>query len=55
MNIHKNIPIVYNPVVLDNIKEMIKEGFDKLNCFVKTKINEKTLHKQALVFPDLRK
>ena len=43
MNIHKNIPIVYNPEVLDNIKEMIKEGLDKLNSFVKTKINEKNI------------
>lgn len=43
MNIQKNIPIVYNPEVLDNIKEMIKEGFDKLNSFVKTKINEKNI------------
>jgi len=43
MNIHKNIPIVYEPEILNKIKEMIKEGFDKLNSFVKAKINEKNI------------
>ncbi|MBE6496897.1 MAG: hypothetical protein E7Z81_01230 [Methanobrevibacter sp.] len=41
MNINENIPIVYDPEKLTNIKEMIKEGFEKLNRFVKAKINEK--------------
>lgn len=43
MNINKNISIVYDPEILTNIKRMINEGFDKLNTFVKTKINEKNV------------
>lgn len=50
MNINKNISIVYDPEILTNIKRMINEGFDKLNMFVKTKINEKMLKPQILNF-----
>lgn len=36
MNINENIPIVYDPEKLTNIKEMIKEGFDKLKNLIKS-------------------
>ncbi len=34
MNINKNISIVYDTEILNKIKEMIQEGFDKLNSFL---------------------
>ncbi|MBQ2832783.1 hypothetical protein [Methanobrevibacter sp.] len=42
MNINKDNPIVYNPEILTKIKEMIKEGFEKLKSFVNIKSNELT-------------
>ncbi|MEE0934277.1 MAG: hypothetical protein U0L42_01255 [Methanobrevibacter sp.] len=50
MNINKSIPIVYDPEILNKIKEMINEGFDKLNTFVKTKINEKNIKTKNFEF-----
>ena len=46
MNIHKNIPIVYNPEVLDNIKEMIKEGFEKLKNLVNSETPKFNIYDQ---------
>jgi hypothetical protein len=43
ITINQNIPIEYDPEIISKIKEMIKEGFDKLKTFVKTKIDEKTI------------
>ena len=40
MNINPNISIVYDPEIISKIKEMIKEGFEKLKTFVKTQENE---------------
>ena len=37
MNIDKNISIVYEPEILNKIKEMIQEGFDKLKSFFSVK------------------
>ena len=37
MNVNKSIPIVYDQEILNKIKEMIKEGFDKLNSFFSVK------------------
>lgn len=36
MNINKSIPIVYDPEIINKIKEMIKEGFDKLKILIKS-------------------
>lgn len=46
MNVNKNISIVYDTEIISKIKEMIKEGLDKLKLFVKVKINEKTAKTQ---------
>lgn len=50
MNINKNISIVYDTEIISKIKEMIKEGLDKLKSFVKTKIDEKTIQTQNFKF-----
>ena len=36
MNINKSIPIVYDPEILNAIKEMINEGFEKLKILIKS-------------------
>lgn len=37
MNINKDYSIVYDPEILTKIKEMIKEGFEKIKSFVNKK------------------
>ncbi|WP_298523903.1 hypothetical protein [uncultured Methanobrevibacter sp.] len=39
-NGNNDITIEYDPDIVSKIKELIKEGFDKLKCFVKLKTNE---------------
>ena len=41
-NINKNLAIEYDPDIVSKIKELIKEGFDKLKSFVKIKTDEIT-------------
>lgn len=39
-NVNNNIAIEYDPDILSKIKEIIKEGFEKLKCFVELKTKE---------------
>lgn len=41
MNITVNNAFDYNPEILEKIKEMIREGFDKLKSFVKSKLDSR--------------
>lgn len=46
MNLTKDDPIVYDPEILNKIKKMIQEGFEKLKSFVK-KAHEKNVTKKT--------
>ena len=44
MNIQKDYTIDYDPEILSKIKELIKEGFEKLKSFVKSQKRFKVYH-----------